>query len=53
MDYRDDDQRGEGYCPLCKRRLSDLTTEARGFCELHGWQFAEFTRPKEKEEEDE
>lgn len=44
-DYRDDDRLDVGYCPTCWRRLSSLTTEAKGFCEVHGWVFAEFNRP--------
>ena len=46
-DYRDDDQ-SVGYCPKCGRQLSGLTVEARGYCELHGWQYAEWTKPQVK-----
>lgn len=44
MDHRDDDDRGSGYCPVCKRDLRGLTNEAKGFCEIHGWVFADFQR---------
>jgi hypothetical protein len=44
-EYRDDDRRDVGYCPICWRRLSNLTVGARGFCEINGWVFAEFNRP--------
>lgn len=40
--HRDDDLQGPGYCPQCGRMLAGLTTEARGFCEIHGWVFAEW-----------
>jgi hypothetical protein len=33
-----------GYCPHCGRPLSGLTVAARGYCEQHGWQWAEWTR---------
>lgn len=45
MDYRDDDDRSTGFCPVCGRRVSDLTTEATGYCEIHGRVFVEFERP--------
>lgn len=42
-DYRDDDRRDTGYCPKCGRQLANLTTGLRGYCEQHGWTFAEWT----------
>jgi hypothetical protein len=53
MEYRDDDLKDEGYCPQCFRNLGQLTKEAKGFCEIHGWVFAEFRRPQEEEDDDE
>jgi hypothetical protein len=41
-EYRQDDQT-VGYCPLCGRVLSGLTGLLRGYCEVHGWTFADFT----------
>lgn len=52
MEYRDDDQRDCGYCPQCKRNLGQLTREGKGFCEIHGWVFADYTRPKEDDDDD-
>ncbi len=40
-EYRDDDET-VGYCPKCGRRLANLTTGLRGYCEEHGWTFADF-----------
>lgn len=40
-EYRQDD-RNEGYCPVCANPLSGLTVNARGYCEQHGWQWAEW-----------
>lgn len=50
MDYRDDDLTNKGYCPHCGRNLGQLTKDARGWCELHGWVFADYTPPKETKE---
>lgn len=51
MDYRSDDRLDMGYCPLCKRELRGLTSEAKGLCEVHGWVFADFSRPRDMDEE--
>lgn len=32
-----------GYCPKCSRILSSLTVGAKGFCEYHGWQYANWS----------
>ena len=40
-DYRDDDQT-TGQCPKCGRDLGHLTVGLRGWCEQHGWTFADF-----------
>ena len=40
--YRQDD-RNIGYCPKCGQELSGLTVAARGYCEIHGWQWADWT----------
>ena len=45
-DYRDDDQRDRGYCPKCGEPLTGLTRAARGYCEQHGWVWAEWTKPQ-------
>ncbi len=42
-DYRDDDRPDRGYCPKCGEPLTGLTRAARGYCEVHGWVFAEWT----------
>lgn len=44
MDFRDDDERGTGYCPYCGREIS-LDVEAFGQCGEHGRVPADFTRP--------
>jgi hypothetical protein len=44
-EYRQDD-RNEGYCPVCAQPLTGLTVAARGYCEQHGWQWAEWTPRK-------
>jgi len=36
MDYRDDDERGTGWCPRCPRKLSPLDVAGFGYCEEHG-----------------
>lgn len=41
-EYRQDDLRDTGYCPLCGATLSAMTVGARGYCERHGWQFADW-----------
>lgn len=35
-----------GYCPHCGRPLSALTVAAKGYCEVHGWQWAEWNHPE-------
>lgn len=40
-EYRQDD-RTEGYCPRCGEPLAAMTTGARGYCETHGWQYADW-----------
>ena len=37
-----------GYCPKCGLPLSGLMVNANGFCELHGWQWADWTPIKPK-----
>ena len=32
-----------GYCPKCGKPLTALTTAAKGYCEQHGWVFADWT----------
>jgi hypothetical protein len=32
-----------GYCPKCGTPLTGLTVAARGYCEHHGWVFADWT----------
>lgn len=44
-EYRQDD-RNDGYCPVCAKPLTGLTVAARGYCEQHGWQWAEWTPRK-------
>jgi hypothetical protein len=44
MDFRDDDERGTGWCPYCGRAMG-LDVEAFGYCEEHGRVPADFTRP--------
>jgi hypothetical protein len=44
-EYRQDD-RDEGYCPVCAKPLTGLTVAGRGYCETHGWQWAEWTPPR-------
>lgn len=44
-EYRQDD-RDEGYCPVCTKPLTGLTVAARGYCEQHGWQWAEWNKPQ-------
>lgn len=39
IEYRDDDT-SIGYCPACSRRLTNVTTEGKGFCSEHGLMFA-------------
>lgn len=41
-EHRQDD-RDEGYCPVCSKPLTGLTVAARGYCEQHGWQWADWT----------
>ena len=53
MSHREDDIHDEGYCPKCGRTLADLSIGGSGFCEEHGWVYADWTRPKEREDEDE
>lgn len=41
-EYRQDDRRDDGYCPRCGQPLTALTVGARGYCDTHGWQWAEW-----------
>ena len=41
-DYRDDDRRDCGYCPHCGKPLTGVTRAALGYCEQHGWVWAEW-----------
>ena len=50
--YREDDLRGVGYCPKCGRALSGMTLEPKGFCDLHGWVFANFEQRLPDEEDE-
>ena len=40
-DYRDDDVRGVGVCPECKRSIS-VDEGGKGLCEIHGEVFASY-----------
>lgn len=40
-DYRDDDRRGVGVCPECRRQIS-VSVGGKGFCEVHGEVFASY-----------
>ena len=40
-EYRQDDTT-DGYCPQCRQPLTALTVGARGYCDTHGWQWAEW-----------
>jgi hypothetical protein len=51
-EYRQDD-RDEGYCPVCAKPLTGLTVDARGYCEQHGWQMADWTPVQTGEATDE
>ena len=42
-EYRQDDRRDEGFCPLCGEPLANLTVAAQGYCERHGWVSADWT----------
>jgi hypothetical protein len=43
-EYRQDDET-HGYCPApdCGEPLSGLTVAGRGYCDRHGWTFADWT----------
>ena len=43
-EYRQDDERGRGYCPRCHRAIV-LDTALYGVCSEHGRVPADFTRP--------
>lgn len=43
-EYRQDDETGTGYCP-CGEPLSGLTVAGRGYCDRHGWTWAEWAPP--------
>lgn len=45
-EYRQDDLANVGYCPVCAKPLSGLTVAARGYCEQHGWVWADWTPRK-------
>lgn len=53
VEYREDDLTDVGYCPKCGQELSALSIGGTGFCSAHGWVFADWTAPKETDEEDE
>jgi len=43
-EYRQDDRRDEGFCPLCGASLANyLTVAGEGYCERHGWVSADWT----------
>lgn len=44
-EYRQDDETGIGYCPQCGEPLSGLTVAGRGYCDRHGWTFADWIPP--------
>lgn len=44
IEYRQDDETGTGYCP-CGEPLSGLTVAGRGYCDRHGWTFADWIPP--------
>ena len=31
-----------GYCPKCGAQLVNITMSGKGYCELHGWVFADW-----------
>lgn len=41
-EYRANDV-SEGYCPQCGEPLSGLTVAGRGYCDQHGWTWADWT----------
>jgi len=49
-EYREDDLTDEGYCPICQKPLRDISGIGKGYCETHGWVFANWTRPNEEKE---
>lgn len=51
IEYRDNDQRGVGYCPACGAQLANLSTGLRGYCGTHGWTFANFTTNRDPGDE--
>ena len=46
------DQSDTGYCPQCQRELDGLTVGGKGFCEEHGWVFANWSAPDQEDEND-
>ncbi len=46
-EYREDDIVDRGFCPTCRKPLRDISIEGKGYCETHGWVFAEWTQPRE------
>lgn len=49
--YRDDDDRGRGYCPVCGREI-EVNVSLFGYCEEHGTQPADFDREVRNDEEE-
>lgn len=47
-EYRQDDET-HGYCPQCGDPLSGLTVAGRGYCDRHGWTWAEWIPPAVRE----
>lgn len=35
-------------CPTCRRAVTGVTVNLRGFCETHGWVFVDFATPREQ-----
>lgn len=50
-EYRQDD-RNDGYCPVCAQPLTGLTVAGRGYCEQHGWQWADWNHRDDDGEAD-
>lgn len=51
-EWRESDDPDRGYCPVCGEQLTNITLEGMGFCERHGWQFAEWQPATDEENEE-
>jgi hypothetical protein len=52
-EYRQDDRRDVGYCPTCGQPLTGLTVAGRGYCDDHGWTWADWTPTASGNDDDE